>query len=175
MIASRKVHVRDWKATKNISKRHRSLLHFLPLQTIGCISLRRTILLNYSTQYPSQYPLCLVYSAPLAPLYCVFEASTARESARNTREVRFLSRFFFFFFVRLDMTTAAEETLCYQAIYWINSSHLNLKQSAIIMSSPAAQPLAHNSYNLTHLIPKPLMWKVTIAEYWSVSLCLLWE
>ena len=33
----------------------------------------------------------------------------------------------FFFFVRLDMTTAAEETLCYQAIYWINSSHLNLK------------------------------------------------
>ena len=33
----------------------------------------------------------------------------------------------FFFFVRLDMTTAAEETLCYQAVYWINSSHLNLK------------------------------------------------
>lgn len=97
------------------------------------------------------------------------------ESTRNTREVRFLLAFFFFFFVRLDMTTAAEETLCYQAIYWINSSHLNLKQSAIIMSSPAAQPLAHNSYNLTHLIPKPLMWKVTIAEYWSVSLCLLWE
>ena len=97
------------------------------------------------------------------------------KSTRNTREVRFLLAFFFFFFVRLDMTTAAEETLCYQAIYWINSSHLNLKQSAIIMSSPAAQPLAHNSYNLTHLIPKPLMWKVTIAEYWSVSLCLLWE